>query len=53
MRISAIRSLLYGLAKLLGDLSALLSRNPEKIAKRAGRRVAGKVTGRALWRMFR
>ena len=50
--ISAFRSLLYALARLLGDISALMH-GPRAIIKRVARRGAGKVTGRALGRLFR
>jgi hypothetical protein len=50
--ISALRSLLYGLAKLLGDVQAV-RRGPEAVGKRLVRRAAGKVTGRMLGRWFR
>jgi hypothetical protein len=49
---SLIRSMLYGIAKLLGDLSAV-QRGPDAMAKRLARRAAGKVTGRMLGRLFR
>lgn len=57
MTLNRFRRFLYGLAKLLGDVQAVgsasrkSSANP--IAKRAGRRIAGKITGKALGRLFR
>ena len=46
----ALRSVLYALAKLLGDVNAI---QKGKIAPRIGRRLAGKITGRLLGRLFR
>lgn len=48
--INQTRGLLYGLARLLGDVNAV---KKGKIGRRIGRRVAGKVTGRALRGLFR
>jgi len=45
-----IRSFLYLLAKLLGDVNAV---RKDRVGKRIGRRIAGKVTGRGLRRLFR
>ncbi|MED4018635.1 hypothetical protein ACWE42_03145 [Sutcliffiella cohnii] len=53
MKISKIRSKLYKTAKILGDIQAITSGNPKKMAKRAGRRVAGKGTGRMLRKLFK
>lgn len=50
--ISKTRSLLYGLARLLGDISAA-SKGPDALAKRMARRAAGRATGRMLGRLFR
>lgn len=50
--ISALRSFLYGLAKLLGDVQAV-RRGPEAMVKRLARRQAGRMTSRMLWRWFR
>jgi hypothetical protein len=47
-----MRSFLYRLARLLGDINAV-SRGSAAIGRRIGRRIAGKVTGRFLWRIFR
>ena len=44
------RALLYHLARLLGDLTAVTK---GKLGRRIGRRAAGKATGRGLWRLFR
>ncbi|HHW91984.1 MAG TPA: hypothetical protein GX735_04745 [Firmicutes bacterium] len=50
--ISQTRSFLYGMARLLGDISAI-SKGPKATAKRIGRRVAGKATGRFLGKLFK
>jgi hypothetical protein len=54
MTISQLRSKLYALAKILGDVQALTHKNPGKaIPKRIGRRIAGKLTGRLMGKLFR
>lgn len=50
MSISGIRTFLYWLARLLGDIRAV---ETGRIPRRLVRRVAGKVTGRLLGRLFR
>jgi hypothetical protein len=50
--LSLFRSMLYGLARLLGDLQAV-RRGPNAVAKRLARRSAGKVTGRMVGKFFR
>jgi len=45
-----MRSLLYFLARLLGDISAV---RKGRVGKRIGRRIAGRVTGRLLGKLFR
>lgn len=50
MNINRVRSLLYLIARLLGDANAVAK---GKIGQRIARRVAGKVTGRWLGRIFR
>lgn len=50
MSITNTRGLLYLIARLLGDASAV---QKGKIGKRIGRRIAGKATGRGLGRLFR
>jgi len=47
---SQARGLLYALARFLGDVSAV---EKGKVARRAGRRLAGKATGRALSKLFK
>lgn len=46
----SFRSFLYALAKLMGDLNAI---QKGKVGQRIARRAAGKVTGRAMGRLFR
>lgn len=50
--ISQVRSSLYSLARLLGDISAA-SKGPDAMAKRLARRAAGKATGRILGKLFK
>lgn len=45
-----VRGLLYALARLMGDVNAI---QKGRVGQRIARRAAGKVTGRALWRLFR
>jgi hypothetical protein len=48
--ITLIRTILYGSAKYLGDLSAILK---GRVIVRIFRRIAGKITGRGLGWFFR
>ncbi|MGI6552286.1 MAG: hypothetical protein GX779_04020 [Clostridia bacterium] len=50
--ISQTRSFLYGLARLLGDISAV-KKGPRATVKRFGRRAAGRATGKWLGRLFK
>lgn len=50
MSINKIRSLLYFVAKILGDINAV---KRGKVGQRVARRVAGKITGRALGKFFK
>jgi hypothetical protein len=51
MSISKIRTILYGIARVLGDLSAIIK---GKILQRIGRRIAGIITGRLIFaRLFK
>ena len=50
MKISKIRDVLYRLARLLGDISAV---RRGRVGRRAGRRIAGKAAGRGLRKMFK
>jgi hypothetical protein len=50
--ISAVRSFLYWLAKLLGDISAV-RKGPNAMVKRLARRQVGRMTSRVRWRWFR
>lgn len=45
-----MRSILYTLAKLLGDVNAV---KRGKVGHRVARRAAGKATGRGLGRLFK
>lgn len=45
-----MRSFLYALARLLGDVNAV---KRGKVGKRIGRRIVGRATGRLLGRLFR
>ena len=47
--ISSARGLLYSLARILGDVNAV---QKGTVGKRIARRVVGRATGRALWRLF-
>jgi hypothetical protein len=53
MNIHKTRGILYKLAKLLGDLSALKNGRPEKITKRITRRMTGKATSRLFKKIFK
>jgi hypothetical protein len=46
-----VRALLYALAKLLGDISAILG-GPKKTGRRIRRRVAGRAIGKLLFRKW-
>lgn len=50
MPISRFRSLLYRVARFLGDVDAL---NRGRVGRRVGRRIAGKLTSRLLNWLFR
>jgi len=50
--LSQARGLLYGLARLLGDIQAV-SKGPKAMAKRAARRAVGKAMDRALGKLFK
>ena len=47
---AGFRSLLYTLAKLMGDYNAV---KKGKVGKRVGRRAAGKATGKAMRKLFK
>lgn len=51
--ISKIRTVLYTTAKILGDVQAISSKDPNKIKKRFGRRILGKITGRMMGKFFK
>ncbi len=46
----SLRSSLYKLARILGDVNAV---KRGTVGRRLGRRVAGRATGRGLGRLFR
>lgn len=50
MGIGKLRSLLYGTAKVLGDVQAV---RKGTVGKRIARRIAGRGTGRMLGKLFR
>ncbi len=50
MSIGKTRSVLYTVAKLLGDLTAI---RKGRAGRRVGRRVAGRGTGRLLGKLFK
>jgi predicted lipoprotein len=50
MTLSKIRTYLYATAKYLGDVQAVKN---GKVGKRIERRLAGKITGRMLGRLFK
>lgn len=50
LTIGKVRSVLYWIAKILGDINAVIK---GRIGARIARRAAGKLTGRALGRIFR
>lgn len=45
-----VRSTLYAVARLMGDVAAV---RKGRVGKRIGRRIAGKATGRILGGVFR
>lgn len=47
---SGFRSLLYKVARIMGDVNAV---QKGRVGRRVGRRVAGKATGRGLGKLFR
>ena len=53
MSINKTRGLLYKLAKLLGDISALSSGKTGKVTKRVSRRATGKATGKLFQKLFK
>ena len=53
MSVNKTRGILYKLAKLLGDLSAISSGKPGKVTKRVARRTTGKATGKMFRKIFK
>ncbi|WP_196121257.1 hypothetical protein [Anaerobacillus alkaliphilus] len=52
MSINKSRGFLYKLARFLGDFQAV-RKGPKAMAKRAGRRVVGKATGKGIGKLFK
>lgn len=50
MSINKIRSFLYFIARILGDINAV---QKGKMGQRIGRRVSGKILGRLLRKIFK
>jgi hypothetical protein len=48
--IAGSRSMLYKIARILGDVQAV---QQGRVGRRVGRRVAGRATGRGLGKLFR
>ena len=46
----SLRSLLYQIAKLMGDVNAV---KKGKVGRRLGRRAAGKVAGKSMGKLFK
>jgi len=53
MSVNKTRGLLYKIARLLGDFSAVSSGSSKKMAKRAGRRATGRVAGKTMRKLFK
>lgn len=47
---SGLRSLLYRIARIMGDVQAA---KRGRVGRRIGRRIAGRATGRGLGRLFK
>jgi len=48
MSVNKTRGLLYKLARLLGDFSAISSGSSKKMTRRVGRRVTGRAAGKTM-----
>ncbi len=53
MSVHKTRGFLYQIARLLGDYQSVSSGSPSKVAKRAGRRIVGRATGKGLRKLFK
>lgn len=53
MSINKFRRFLYTLAKYLGDAQAVTSKRKGAVSRRVGRRAAGRITGKALRKLFK
>lgn len=49
MSMNQTRGFLYALARVMGDVNAV---KKGRVARRIGRRAAGKITGRAMRKIF-
>ncbi|WP_448522545.1 hypothetical protein [Pseudothermotoga sp.] len=52
MKIWKIRSLFYRIARILGDVQAMM-RGPKAVGKRIVRRVVGRAVGRTMRRILK
>lgn len=53
MTINKFRSILYAVAKIIGDVQAATHKKPgQAIPNRIARRISGKVTGQLLGKIF-
>jgi len=53
MNINKTRGILYTIARILGDITAVTSKKPGKTTKRVVRRITGKATGRVFRRVIK
>jgi hypothetical protein len=53
MSINKLRRTLYRVARILGDVQALSSSDPKKVARRAGRRATGRAAGKLLRKLIK
>jgi len=51
--INKTRGILYKLAKLMGDLTAISTGKLGKVVKRISRRATGKATGKLFQKLFK
>ncbi|SUZ33830.1 hypothetical protein ROE7235_03605 [Roseibaca ekhonensis] len=53
MSLNKFRKFLYALAKYSGDAQALTSKRKGAVTRRIGRRIAGRITGKGLGKLFK
>ncbi|MBC7155631.1 MAG: hypothetical protein H5U19_13685 [Rhodobacteraceae bacterium] len=53
MTFNKFRRFLYTLAKYLGDAQAVTSKRKGAMSRRVGRRIAGRITGKGLVKLFK